>query len=358
MIPHSSFQIWDASISSEIRAWIACWQDWPEREVFAHPNYLSLFAQDGVKALCACSRAGETTILYPFLYRPLEKTFHHCELARGRADIITPYGYGGAFQWGGWAEPTTFWKHFEEWAVSNGVVSELVRFSLFEESLLPYVGRKESIAANIVRSLELDEESLWRDFEHKVRKNVNRAKNEGVTVRTDQLGDCIDEFLEIYETTMSRRSAQESYYFPRSFFEGIQSGLPGQFVYFLAEHNGRVISVELVLVSANRVYSFLGGTMESAFPLRPNDLLKFEVMKWARRERKSQYVLGGGYSPGDGIFRYKESFAPQGQRQFTIGSRIYCPDTYEALVAGRRDQAIAAGQVWQPRSNFFPEYRA
>lgn len=353
-----SFQIWDASIPSERAEWIECWKRWPEREVFAHPNYLSLFTEDGVKALCASSQTGEATILYPFLWRPLEGAFANCESARGKSDIITPYGYGGAFLWGGLVEPAGFWQSFETWAIANGVVSEVVRFSLFDESLLPYTGNREAIATNIVRNLELDEESLWRDVEHKVRKNVNRARNEGVRIRIDERGDCIDEFLKIYEATMNRRSALESYYFPRRFFEEIKVRLSGQFAYFLAEHKGQVVSTELVLVSSKRVYSFLGGTLESAFQLRPNDLLKLEVMKWARQEGKSQYILGGGYCPDDGIFRYKESFAPHGQMQFTLGSRIYCPATYAALVAGKRAAAVAAGQVWTPRSKYFPEYRA
>src|ERR1035438_1807073 len=119
---------------------------------------------------------------------------------------------------------------------------------------------------------------------------------------------------------MDRRNAGEAYYFPREYFERIHADLKGQFAYFHALIGGAVVSTELVLVSAQRVYSFLGGTDAAWFHVRPNDLLKVEIMNWARSAGKTEFVLGGGYARGDGIYRYKLSFAPSGSVPFSIGS--------------------------------------
>lgn len=332
------FAVLDAAIPQQREAWLELWNAWPEREVFAHPDYVRLFAQEGQGVMCAVS---EST-LYPFLYRPLADW----------ADISSAYGYSGPFSWGNGTDSGVFWAQFEEWAKSRSVVSEVIRFSLFEDSLLPYAGERQRIAGNIVRDLDVTETELLADFEHKVRKNIRRAAEQGVTIEVDIDGSRIDEFLAIYEATMQRRQAADSYFFPRSFFETIHRELPGQFVYFFAVRDGEVISTELVLASATRLYSYLGGTVESAFEYRPNDLLKVEIMRWGMRNGKKQFVLGGGYTPEDGIYRYKQSFAPNGRKEFYIGARIFDAAKYEELVAARRQKEPP------PRPNFFPEYRA
>jgi lipid II:glycine glycyltransferase (peptidoglycan interpeptide bridge formation enzyme) len=116
----------------------------------------------------------------------------------------------------------------------------------------------------------------------------------------------------------------------------------------------RVVSTELVLISAENVYSFLGGTDSAHFEMRPNDLLKFEIMRWAKTAGKKNFVLGGGYTPNDGVFRYKQAFAPQGVVPFYVGQRILDPQSFERLVAERRRTAPYAGESM----DFFPAYRA
>ena len=58
-------------------------------------------------------------------------------------------------------------------------------------------------------------------------------------------------------------------------------------------------------------------------------------------------MLGGGYEDGDGIFRYKRSFAPHGLVPFFVGRRILDPDLYADLT--RRH---GGGEA-----EFFPAYR-
>ena len=211
---------------------------------------------------------------------------------------------------------------------------------------------------NIVRDLDLDEEAMFMDFEHKVRKNVKKAQRNNVQIVLDSTGERLDEYLDIYEHTMSRRQASERYYFPRSYYESIHEHLAGQFIYFHALHEGRVISTELVLISAENVYSFLGGTSDDAFDLRPNDLLKCEIINWARTEGKRRFILGGGYHVDDGVYRYKLAFAPHGIMPFDVGRRILNPQLYDQFVANKARLRQGHGMHWSPAPNFFPAYRA
>ena len=276
-------------------------------------------------------------VLYPFHLRELPGG------AEGH-DIVTPYGYGGAFRTGE-ANADAFWAAFDLWAAEHRVVSELVRFSLFRERMLPYPGQREQRLVNVVRDLGADP---WMDFEHKVRKNVNKARRSGLRVEIDETGARLDDFLRVYQGTLTRREADERYRFPRDFFERIRDGLPGHYVFAHVLDGDRVVSAELVLLSATTAYSFLGGTDEAAYALRPNDLLKVELFRWAEAAGKRRFVLGGGYEDDDGIFRYKRSFAPHGLVPFEIGMRVLDQDVYDSLTS----------RTGPGETRFFPAYRA
>jgi lipid II:glycine glycyltransferase (peptidoglycan interpeptide bridge formation enzyme) len=178
-----------------------------------------------------------------------------------------------------------------------------------------------------------------------VRKNVKKARRSGVRVEFDDTGARLDDFLRLYLDTLTRREAPERYAFSREFFERI----PAPRVYVHALQGDEVVSSELVLLSEHHAYSVLGGTRSDAFELRPNDLLKWELILWAKEKGKRRFVLGGGYEDGDGIFRYKRSFAPHGLVPFFVGRRVLQPALYAELterVGGGVDPA------------FFPAYRA
>lgn len=356
----SVFSIWDASRPDERDAWLRLWALWPEREIFAHPSWVELNAGPEDRALCIAGSENGSYVLYPFLLRPLRR-FQYCDPCwRDFCDIATPYGYGGPFRWGApWqsSAATAFWATLEQWAARNRVVSEVIRFSLFPESMVEYNGEQRILRNNIVRVLGTDDE-LLHDCEHKVRKNVARARASGVRVWMDDCGSHLDEFLSLYLATMDRRHASASYYFPRDYFDNMHASLHGHFMYSHASVGDAVVSTELVLVSATRIYSFLGGTNPLWYRVRPNDLLKMEIMRWGRSAGKTAFVLGGGATREDGIYRYKLSFAPRGRVPFLLGTHVFDTEAYQQLTESRRNHAAASGVVWQPSPDYFPAYRS
>lgn len=346
------FRVLDASIEADYAEWEKIWKAWPAREVHAHPGYVRLFGGDGVSTLCAIQGSDEEAVLFPFLLRQIPSELTTEGATECLYDISSPYGYGGAVGWSteGARPAVAFWSAFDAWAAEHHVVSEFIRFSLFDTSLVPYPGVVEVKQDNVVRDLRMSVDELWMDFDHKVRKNVKKALRSNVTVVADEVATYFEDFYRIYESTMDRRNAGGAYYFPREFFESIHRDLVGQFVYFHAIVGGVVISTELVLVSAESVYSFLGGTTSDYFELRPNDLLKHEVMLWAKDRGMKFFVLGGGFGGNDGIYRYKLAFAPNGSRPFSIGTRILDQQDYDSLVRA----AEVRGPVVE---DYFPKYR-
>lgn len=356
MNTQSPFRVLLASSDQDRREWQRLLQTWTEREVYADPNYVGLYGDENNLVMCASWVSEEGTVLFPFLLRNLRRD-NFAAVPNSLFDLTSPYGYGGPFVWD--CEDAIllagkFWQAFDKWARESNVVSEFVRFSLFDNSLLPGRYAKQYKQDNIVRDLTLTEHELWMDFEHKVRKNVKSAIRRGVEIVVDSSGASFDEFYDIYVGTMQRRAAEDDYYFPVEYFEAIHNGLPGQFAYFHAWLDGKVVSSELVLLSQKTIYSFLGGTNRDAFSARPNDLLKFEIMKWAKRNGRDRFVLGGGYAPDDGIFRYKRAFAPEGNVPFSVGTRINSRTSYEKLL----EQKASETNGWAPDPGFFPAYRS
>jgi len=347
----------DASDAGDRTEWLERWNEWPGREVSAHPAYVRLFARAGDRVICASSRTAGGGILYPVIVRPLAAEPWAGSGERG-CDLTNAYGYGGPYGWGvEEAEARAFWHSFESWARSLGAVTSFARLSPFAEQLIPF---PETADRGLVvsRSLIPSPDEIWNDYDGKVRRNVLKARREGLEVLFDPRGDRLDEFCAVYESTMDRRQALESYYFPRSFFESILADLAGQFVFAHVLSKGEVVSSDLVLLSREHAYYFLGGTRAEAYPLRPNDLLKHEVILHCRELGKKQLLLGGGYGSDDGLLRYKRSFAPTGSRPFRIGLMIHDAPASDRLVERRREFEAGEGCAWSPAEGFFPAYRS
>jgi hypothetical protein len=351
-----SFQVLNAMIPKEHRDWISYWDNWQGHEVLAHPNYVKLFVRPGDHPLCAIWRSPEGMVFFPFILRPLTIE-PWAGILVDMCDLVSAYGYGGPFV-SGQPVADNFWDEFDRWCSSNRVVSSFIRLSLFEEQIVPIRGPVEEKLMNIVRRLNLDAVAVWMDYEHKVRKNVQKARRAGLVIERDEKGVHLDAFLKVYYSTMQRRQASGQYYFPKKFFERIIHELEGQFSFFHVWQDQKLVSTELVLVSAEHIYSFLGGTIEEAYNMRPNDLLKHEVIVWGILQGKKAFVLGGGYENGDGIFRYKKAFSPEGEMPFKVAARILMPDAYENLCNLRCEWEAAKGNNWKPRDDYFPAYRS
>lgn len=351
-------RFWDASETDDRLAWLAMWRRWPGREVMAHPDYVRLFARPGDRVMAAAVATGEGGVLYPFILRSLAGEEWGAGEA-GLCDLTSAYGYGGPFAWNvEAAEAKSFLSDFESWIRRRGVVTSFARLSLFEDERLPFPGDQVDRGTNIVRSLELGPEELWGDYEAKVRKNVQKARRDGVEIRYDERGDRLDEFMAIYKSTMDRRNARPDYYHSRSFYETLLSRFPGQAVLVHAIQHGNVVSSEMLLVSARTAYSFLGGTLAEAFGSRPNDLLKHDCFLRCREWGLKRFVLGGGYVEGDSVLRYKKAFAPDGELRFRVGQAVYDAAAAAALADRRRAWERSHGREWTPVPGYFPPYRS
>jgi hypothetical protein len=309
--------------------------------------------------------SGGARVMYTFHLQPLDPAVLGPG-AEGRSIVTSPYGYGGPMvemrgdSVGRVDYVVREWDAaWSAWARDNRVVSEFVREDLHHERLLPSLGGSRLFGqSNVVVALDVDPEIRWRSYAAKVRKSVRRARECGLRVELSTSADAVAAFHEVYLDTMSRRQASHEFAIglPRMLeFNKEVTGEAGAVVALTLQEDA-VVSAEFVLVGSHEIYSFLGGTRPEAFPMRPNDILKHEVCEWGAARGLREYVLGGGFTPGDGIFQYKASFAPCGLRDYYTRRIVHDHETYVRLVDSRRHVAARLGATWEPREGHFPAF--
>jgi hypothetical protein len=351
------FRVLDGETAEGRAAWLRLWGALPGREIMAHPEYALLFRRPCDRAVAATGEDAGGTILFPLLLRPLAAE-PWASPGEARWDASTPYGHGGPFAWGpGPRDDPAFWRAYSAWCRDERIISTFARLSLFPEQLAAIPGPVEERAPNVVRALWSDPDAVWRDYAHVARTNVRAAQRAGLEVEVDASATRLGAFLDVYSHTMRRRGAGEWYHFPRSFFERLVTSLAGHYVFFHTLRGRDVVSSEVVLSSDETMHVLLSGTLASAYPLRPNDLLRHRAVQWGIAQGKKAYVLGGGYAPGDGVFRHKLSLAPRGAVPFRVAALRHDERALGELVRERTRFAAARAEPWLPRDGFFPAYR-
>jgi lipid II:glycine glycyltransferase (peptidoglycan interpeptide bridge formation enzyme) len=125
------------------------------------------------------------------------------------------------------------------------------------------------------------------------RRTVRRAQQAGVTVRQGSADDLVT-FVELYNATAQRQQFEPQ---PLDYFRNQWDVLhpAGAMALFLAEYEGSVLSAALLTCFGDRAVYRLTGWSGAPMPsaVRPNHLLQWTAMQWAREAGFGVYDLGG-----------------------------------------------------------------
>jgi len=320
------------------------WGEWirrlpiPMQDVYYLPEYYGLFETAIAKAECFLYWEGDDVLVYPYLKTDISKATSF-EPDEHYYDIEGAYGYNGFISnSASGAFLSTFAEVFSSYCLANRIVAEFTRFNpLLSNHLIARHLDRKTVNQNIIIDLDRTEEELWaHSYEHAARKNINKAKRSGLRVeifRGSEIGqEWIDIFYRIYIATMDRNTAEASYYWDATFFANISKCLDCNSIFlFTLTAEGNPVSVEVILLSKHHAYSYLGGTLSQYYPERPNNILKHEAILTLKKMGVEKFCLGGGTTPGDGIFKYKQTFAKTGAVDFVIGKKIHDRPAYERL---------------------------
>jgi hypothetical protein len=300
------------------------------------PAWYHLFeARGNGQACCIWAEDERGMVLYPFLKNRIpgwpsatNEPYYDIQGAPGYNGLVTTVKTPDFMQ--------EFHLILSQWCVDQHVVAEFSRCDpatgnhrLFPETCLAEVNR------NIIADLRKPND-IAAGYDRSAIKNIRKAEREGLTVKIfrgqEVADDLLATFAAIYHETMTRNNAMPEYLFTADFFADVKR-LAGDLVLFCFTYiDDRPIACEVVVYNMTYAWSWLGGTLSSHYPLRPNDLLKHRIICFLKDAGVSFFCLGGGMTPDDGIFRYKRSFAAGGETPFYIAKRVHLPEVYGQLM--------------------------
>lgn len=341
------FQLLDFDRPPQNEQWLRLWQSVPSRSPYLHPAFLGGLRTPGERAVCLTYSWGTGFLLFPLAIRPVPTALGRPRLL----DAHTPIGYGGAFVAGERSESgeSAAWEAFAAHLHELKVVSVFLRLLPIDDGALapPWTPAYRSVKPNVVVSTRAPLDDIWRRYAHKVRKNVKRAEREDLRVQFGRTGDVVAQFVSIYHATMERVGAAESVKFGEVQLHTLVASMADSCLVAVAYSGQEAVSAELMLRSDAYLYSFLGGTVPAGFAKRSNDYLKHEVCRYASTAGLDGYFLGGGFRAEDGIYRYKRSFAPDGEVNYHTLGYVIRDDDYASIVPDPDRQ-----------TSYFPAYRS
>lgn len=361
----TSIEVLTAGTQHE-RAWDDIVASFEQCDIYFSRRFCQAFARyDECVARLFCWRCDDATIIYPFFLGRISPfpTLQPPEEWNGFYDVVSPYGYCGplAKVASASAERTRllwadFLNAFHAYCQEQRIVCEFSRLHPLLRNHRGLLGTPglERRGEVVVIDLRQPEEAIWRGFSKENRKKIRRAMADGLAVRQVEAPDGIRAFTGLYHQTMQRVGAREWYFFPEAWLNDLHARLVENLSLFLVFAGDRVVAGASVFHINGVVNNFLSGSDADFACLSPNNILFYEIIRWAKEQKYRWYNLGGGFRIGDGIMQFKLNFSRQTMTFYTY-KKVHLSDAYDRLVQAWRQATPVTASGVEPA--FFPLYR-
>ena len=316
------------------------------------PTFVSLEAQrSGGEASALWIERANHRLLIPLVVRSLPE---HLGIA-GR-DAISPYGYPCPLVVGSEpAERQALLSAVPRALSEVGLVSAFIRL----HPLIPLPLETLAKAGELVRHgptvwIDLDEsvEEMWRQTRGSDRNRMNKLRRQGYGARVDEGWDRIDDFVSLYNETMSYLSASAGYFYDRAYFEALREALDGRLHLCVVEDpDAEVVSAGVFSEIEGMVQFHLSGTRSDHRRTSPSRLMLDCMRRVMKGRGARRFHLGGGVGAAeDSLYEFKRGFS-HARAEFHTWRLLGDPVAYDAACQA----AMRAGATGH--EGFFPPYR-
>jgi FemAB-related protein (PEP-CTERM system-associated) len=194
--------------------------------------------------------------------------------------------------------------------------------------------------------LQQTEEAQWSWLDGNIRRQVRKARDNGLSVEIDRSGALLDPFYDMFSRFTHQAGTPV---FGRSFLENIVRTFPDGFNIALVRHEERPIAGYLQLEMNQTVYGMWGAALPDTLRLRPAYLALWEIMRDA--VENGFEFLDMGRSPADSnASRFKCQWggtaAPIFQIVFNDGNQTEPANVTDQVQSDQRFQLF---MQWWPR---------
>jgi GNAT acetyltransferase-like protein len=204
--------------------------------------------------------------------------------------------------------------------------------------------------------LTLSDSENLRQYQKVLRQEIARSRRLGLVTATDDNWTNFEDFLTLYQCTMSRNHAASQYFFSADYFQRLRKALWPHVHLIVTKLNDQVAAAGIFVEYGGIVQAHLAGSSEELKALSPLKVLLDDVRRWAQQRGNQVFHMGGGRAGrDDSLWTFKAKFSPR-WHPFYLGRWILERDAYVSLCEQRRVYAQEAGLVWHGE-DFFPQYR-
>jgi hypothetical protein len=323
-------------------------------DVYHLPEYVTLAAmQEGATPLGFYAENSDGALLIPLLKRRLPAAL---QAPDQWFDLTSPYGYGSPLLASSSVNSLPdLLAAFRDVAMAEYVVSAFVRLHplmpLPNEALAPF-GTLVHHGPTVYIDLALSLEQMWSETRGNHRTTISKLSRNGFQARLDEW-ESYDDFISVYNMTMTRLGASEYYFFSPEYFVALRS-LLGAHVHLctVVSPEGEVAAAGLFTVTSGIVQYHLGGTADMYLRHAPFKLLFDFMRRWAKEGGNATLHLGGGVgSQEDSLFHFKAGFG-SGRASFSTFRVIVDQQKYADLT-----EQVTQKHGRQNDPLFFPGYR-
>lgn len=299
-----------------------------QKDIYFTEEYVKLYEDENNEAVCFIYKDETNIFLFPFLRRK----FHYNN--KIFFDFETAYGYSGPivqFQDDSFLEKAL--KIFYTFCIESNYIAGFVRFHplLKNERLFDTIGNVINDRKTVAIDLSLPEDNIWMNEIHSKNRNIiKKGIKNNLKFVIDTEYKYLNNFIDLYNKTMQKLSADDFYYFDSIYFNKLKK-INNSFL-GIVFYGDTIIAAAIFFHSEMYGHYHLSGNLVDYSFLSPNNFMLYSAMLELKRRNINQFHLGGGTtsSETDSLLKFKERFS-KNYYQFSIGKIIFNETIYNKL---------------------------
>lgn len=296
-------------------------------------EYMHCYLKEGDEIFDFYESDGDEFFCFRSIKSPI-KSIGNQKVEGNWYDLESVYGFGGYItnsQSSEFVEGAL--KKLQAKCLEENIVAHFMRFHPLNSFVNDFKDTLAFAAQNrkvvFVDAEDKDETELKQNYSSSLRRNINKAKRLGLEVRKLPPTDANrDQFIDLYYSTMERKSADELYFFSKEYFSKLFSF--DKLRIYGTYYEDKLISMILALDSGHgEVYYHLGATHSDYYSFNPNPFVLNHIAEEVCHAGGKFLFLGGGNSneDDDPLFKFKRKFATKHQ-DFYIGGSVFNEEKY------------------------------
>jgi hypothetical protein len=153
-------------------------------------------------------------------------------------------------------------------------------------------------------------DALLQGFSRGQKSNIRQAQKKQIAVRRAATEQDISCYFDIYMQTLKRWGGKTAASYPRQLFLHLFGQKDSHIQFYLAEKEGQIIAGIIVLAWQKNLLYWHGCSREEFFRDYPNNLLHYEVLRWACKNGFTHYDMGASMDM-EGVSKFKKSFGAE-----------------------------------------------